>query len=531
MEYTIKQNDNLSTIAKNNNTDVATLQKLNNIKNPDLIQTGGTLKLPTVSNPVISTSNVINSQALAPVPTVNIPTPAPVITPVVPQIPVNNIASEYLKSQDLTQNEKSAQTGQDSIVTKMLENIAGLSGESAYRTEKLNNSNLNTLKQDLQSINSQILTKQAEINKSDVELIANMRAEERRDTLLPFAQMGQAKLSGDAQILRALKTSEIGVLNALALGRQGDISLAKETIQEAVDSRYAPYREQNAIYKAQLEAIQPLLTSAEKKQATAQQFKLNQAMKEIDKVSELQTKVLQNAFSMEAPQSVINAISKGQSIEEITKAGQGYLKSKADILDEQLKRMQISKIGADIAKDSAGKVVNAQGLRQLDDTEYSKFTANPNYKAVSDGTKYQRALADFKKAVEKYGTGEIFSAKGKGELGSAYSTLVATTKDYYTLGTLDAGVEKLVSLGVPPPTKLRIRDKRVLSSVDNLSSQAQKNIDSAKNQLGKSVYGDTIEYQSLLDESGLNNQNITEEDYTDQILNSSASSPFNVFEQ
>lgn len=448
MDYTIKQNDNLSTIAKNNNTDVATLQKLNNIKNPDLIQTGGTLKLPTVSNPVISTSNVINSQALAPVPTVNIPTPAPVITPVVPQIPVNNIASEYLKSQDLTQNEKSAQTGQDSIVTKMLENIAGLSGESAYRTEKLNNSNLNTLKQDLQSINSQILTKQAEINKSDVELIANMRAEERRDTLLPFAQMGQAKLSGDAQILRALKTSEIGVLNALALGRQGDISLAKETIQEAVDSRYAPYREQNAIYKAQLEAIQPLLTSAEKKQATAQQFKLNQAMKEIDKVSELQTKVLQNAFSMEAPQSVINAISKGQSIEEITKAGQGYLKSKADILDERLKNLQIRKLGADIDK----TISETTGTGKLSADEKKTLTATNSLVSL---------LGQYKTAITGLNYFTANTPENRTKIGSLKGQITAEYKQAKQLGTLDNGVQALVDKIIPDPGSLSI------SSLDN----------------------------------------------------------------
>lgn len=529
MDYTIKAGDNLGTIAKANNTDVATLTSLNNIKNPNLIQAGGTLKLPSISTaPITNTPAVITPASLQPQPKIEVPqSQIPVATPV----PTNNIASSFLDELALTKNEQSAQAGQENIVAKMLENIAGQQGESAFRTELLNTSGIDTLRKDLQGINSQILQKQAELQQDDIKLISNMRNEERRDTLLPFAQMGQAKLAGDAAIMRALKTSEIGVLNALALGKQGDIALAKDMVNEAVDAKFAPYKEQNALYEAQLKAIQPFLTSAEKKQAAAQQFKLNQAVKEIDKVSDFQKTILSNAISSNAPQSVINAISKGQSIEEITNAGKGYLRSKADILDEQLKRMQINKIGADIAKDSAGKVVNAQGLRQLDDTEYSKFTANPNYKSVSDGVKYQRALADFKKAVEKYGTGEIFSAKGKGELGSAYSTLVATTKDYYTLGTLDAGVQKLVSLGVPEPTKLRIRDKRVLSAVDELSSQAQKTVDSAKNQLGKSVYGDTIEYRSLLDESGLNSQNITEEDYTDQILNSSASSPFNVFEQ
>ena len=46
--------------------------------------------------------------------------------------------------------------------------------------------------------------KVAEVNQSDTDLIAKMRAEETRDTLLPFAQSSQQKLAGDAAIMRAL---------------------------------------------------------------------------------------------------------------------------------------------------------------------------------------------------------------------------------------------------------------------------------------------------------------------------------------
>lgn len=476
----------------------------------------------------IYNQSTITASSLQPQPKIQLPEEQ---TPPVTPTSQPNLTTSYLDELKLNANEKEAQYYQTKGISQLIQDTLALEGEKTTLAEEQKRAGVGTLRQDLQNINSQILKKTAEVNQDDITLVANLRAEERRDTLLPFAEMGKAKLAGDAMIVRALKNAEIGVLNATAIAKQGDIALAKETAQEAVDVKYAPYKARIERYNTIVNALKPYLDAAEKKELAKQTFKGNTALKEIEKVSDYQKTILANAISGNAPQSVINAISKGQSVEEITKAGAGYLRSKADILDEQLKRMQISKIGADIAKDNAKKVVNAQGLRQLDDTEYSKFTANPNYKAVSDGTKYQRALSDFKKAVEKYGTGEIISAKGKGELGSAYSTLVATTKDYYTLGTLDAGVQKLVSLGVPEPTKLRIRDKRVLSAVDELSSQAQKSVDSAKNQLGKSVYGDTIEYQSLLDESGLNNQKITEEDYTDQILNSSASSPFNVFEQ
>lgn len=299
-----------------------------------------TVNLATQTQPAVITPASLQTQPKIEVPTIPAPT-APAQT--------QNLADNFLKELALTQNEQSAQAGQENIVAKMLENIAGQAGESAFRTEQIQNSGINTLRTDLQSINSQILKKQAEVAQDDIQLVANMRNEERRDTLLPFAQMGQAKLAGDAAIMRALKTSEIGVLNALALGKQGDIALAKDMVNEAVDAKFAPYREQNALYEAQLKAIQPFLTSAEKKQANAQQFKLNQAVKEIDKVSDFQKTILSNAISSNAPQSVINAISKGQSIEEITKAGAGYLQSAADKLDIELKRAQLNKFNTELS--------------------------------------------------------------------------------------------------------------------------------------------------------------------------------------
>lgn len=48
--YTVKRGDNLSKIAKQFNTTVAELVKLNDIKNPNIIYVGQKIKLPTVSD-------------------------------------------------------------------------------------------------------------------------------------------------------------------------------------------------------------------------------------------------------------------------------------------------------------------------------------------------------------------------------------------------------------------------------------------------------------------------------------------------
>jgi hypothetical protein len=283
---------------------------------------------------------VITSGALQPQPTLTVPQANPAIAPAATTVPTP--AEALLKNFDLTQNEQAATSAQENIVARMLENITNQQGESAYKTQLLNESGIGQKRQELVNLNSQILQKQAEIQQDDIKLVSTLRAEENRDTLLPFAQNAQAKLAGDAAIIRALKTSEIGVLNALAIGKQGDLQLAKDTINEAVDAKFAPYKEQNALYEAQLKAIQPFLDKAEKKQALAQQTKLNLAMKEIDKVADYQKMVLSNASLAEAPISVINAINKATSIDEIAKAGKGYLVSPADKLDLELKRAQIN---------------------------------------------------------------------------------------------------------------------------------------------------------------------------------------------
>ena len=63
--YTIKSGDTLSAIAKKANTSVATLKKLNNIKNVDLIRTGKTLKLPLTAKtikPTLGTSPAVSKK-------------------------------------------------------------------------------------------------------------------------------------------------------------------------------------------------------------------------------------------------------------------------------------------------------------------------------------------------------------------------------------------------------------------------------------------------------------------------------------
>lgn len=257
---------------------------------------------PLATTPPPTTN--VNANSLIQTNPISLPN-TPVTT--VPTVPIS--AADRILNQINLNEQTNAQKAQENIIGKKLEALAGLTGESAALVAEQEKAGVNRLKTELQNINTQILTKQAEIQQDDISLISKMRAEERRDTLLPFAQIGQAKIQGDAAIYRALKQSEIGVLNATAIAKQGDIQLAKETAQEAVDIKYAPYKEQIKQYDAVLEAIAPLLSRDEKIQATKQQIRGQVAMKEIDREAANEKQLndmLIQASSQNAPASLLS---------------------------------------------------------------------------------------------------------------------------------------------------------------------------------------------------------------------------------
>ncbi len=273
----------------------------------------------------LKTSNVITPDSLAPQPKLTLPTaPVPTTAPV----PQTNLTETMLKTLETDQTE--AQKVQETGIAEILKSMSGLTGEAqALATEK-EKTGFNVLRQDLQGINSQILRKQAELQQDDIQLISNMRSEERRDTLLPFAQMGQAKLAGDAQIVRALKNAEIGVLNATALAKQGDIALAQQTAEEAVAIKYEPYKDNIRKWENTLKVIEPLLTRDEKKQAEVQKIKGQLAMREIEK-AEVEEKSIQNlAFTAistgNAPSNILSQV-QGKSVADALTTLAPYLKT------------------------------------------------------------------------------------------------------------------------------------------------------------------------------------------------------------
>lgn len=160
-------------------------------------------------------------------------------------------------------------------------------------------------------------------------------------------------------------------------------------------------------------------------------------------------------------------------------------------LDRQLKQAQISKLYAE-AKEKATNI----GLGNLSYEDNARLNSTPQAKGINDGAKFATALQEYKDAINKYGTGEVFG-QGSGALGAAYQSVVGAVKDYYTLGTLDSGVEKLISLGIPKPSVFGQKSSRV-SGIDTTINNVISNIDRDVNQLATTKYANSVEGLTLL---------------------------------
>jgi len=416
-------------------------------------------------------SNVITPQSLQPQTPIQLPQTPEITTP---QQPIVNMANPFLEELKLNEQEQKAQQFQTAGIDQLIRDTIALESEGQSRAEEFAKAGVSTLKQDLQGINSQILKKQAEVQQDDITLVANMRAEERRDTLLPFAEMGKAKLAGDAMIVRALKNAEIGVLNATALAKQGDIALAIQTAEEAVATKYAPYKARIERYDTIIKALDPYLSSAEKKEAQKQQFKGQMAMKEIEKVEENEKaieKMLLDA-TPNAPANIIasaNAVKqRGGSALEVAQAlgkyGGDYLKT--EMLKEQIKTEKaqqaniyntISARNADtIRQDNAAKGINNGTLKQEDIAKAIESKVGVKTIAVKG---LVSELENLKSLYAKYGARPV-TAEGIGAIQSARSSAQLAITAAFGQGAISAddrtNYEKITgsSLSVNPTANL-----------------------------------------------------------------------------
>lgn len=370
-------------------------------------------------------------------------------TPTAPVTQMPNYADQVL--QQMAVPESNLQKQASDLSMKIANLVPGLQGESAALAQEQQVAGVNKFKQDLQDINNQITLKNAELQQDDVRLAQSLQNIEDKPIAMEFITGQQQSVQRNAQLARALKQSEIGILNARAIATQGNVSLAMETAKQAVETKFAPYKEAINTYKSQLEAIQPLLTRDEKKQAQEQQIRVDLAMNDIKQKQSDQSdiqKLVINAASQEAPASLTSRAAQAKTPAEAASILGAYA---GDYLKLQLLKQQIATEKAQRAKiyssissgaqtsggvPSAAPLVFPKGIN-----ETTRRQLETQYAATLGMT---TELNKYKDLINKYGNVEVLPGEGKKAIENQKAIITGLIKDAQQLGTLDNGVLTLV---------------------------------------------------------------------------------------
>jgi len=199
--------------------------------------------------------------------------------------------------------------------------------------------------------------------------------------------------------------------------------------------------------------------------------------------------------------ALIKQIQDAKDIGSVTALGAstgliGKLDREAKLANIAQSRASTSKIYQDMAESRAKAKAEAMGLTKLSPEDNARLNSTPEAKTINDGAKFYNALDAYKREIEKSGTGELLGADA-GALSSAYQSVVGAVKDYYTLGTLDNGVEKLIGLGIPKPSIWGLKGNRI-GGIDEQLDIVATNLRQSTDQLAKTGYANSVEAQGLI---------------------------------
>lgn len=226
----------------------------------DWWNTNGPKEFPNVTLVQPEKSNVIPADSIAPQTKLNLGTVKGSGTDDAGALVAGSKA--YQKTlQDYITALSTPETETDKKYQAILDKVAELTGQEANKgVDQLaaeNAQNLPALKKSLADINAEILTRSAEYD-------ALVKNEEGKPVTMDTI------IGNSRQIINA-KASEIAMLTARAQALTGQVSVAQDTANRAVDLKYSTIEAQIAVYQAQLNAITPTLNREQQVRQTAQQ--------------------------------------------------------------------------------------------------------------------------------------------------------------------------------------------------------------------------------------------------------------------
>lgn len=166
--------------------------------------------------------------------------------------------------QDYLNKLETPKTALDNTQQAYIDRLNQLYGSNVGKAQETANledtSGLNILKKQLADLNGQILTKNAEYVKL-------------RDTTEQNSNLKGSFSAKDTQLARA-QAADVGLLQARAMGLQGQVGAAQDAIERAINLKYQGIEEEITAKEKQMALIAPLLTAQQAKQAKAQELLL-----------------------------------------------------------------------------------------------------------------------------------------------------------------------------------------------------------------------------------------------------------------
>ena len=252
--------------------------------------------------------NTITSSQLQPTQPVSLPPPPPPNTS-----QANGLVASGQQTSKSVQdyiNQLTPQpTAADQQQQQLLNQISSLTGQDTGKDQALldaqNTSGATADQASLTALNNQLLTQTAQYNNEQANLGGNNSVET------------SAVLAAQNAGLTKARAADIGLTTAQIQAMQGNLTLAMNTAQQAVNAKYSTIEDNIKTSQAQLAALQPILTGEQKTQALAQQQYLDDQKQAVadQKAAETQiNSVALQAAAAGASQDVIAAIQQAPDV-------------------------------------------------------------------------------------------------------------------------------------------------------------------------------------------------------------------------
>lgn len=461
MEYTIKQGDTLSQIAKLNNTTVEAIAKANQIADPNKIIAGNVLKLPEIQPTGVDVSAS------------EITTGIPEIPQAIPELEKDTTANailayttgEQLKTAE--ERKKLEETAQKTLGTTDL--ITAYQNRptidlATIRTQQLESTGATALREDVAQQSLKLAEIKGERDRLDImeqnEIDALTKAGVTRGAIERETTTIQRKYASKKAKLSADLNAEASMLAAM----QGNYTMAKEAADQAVQDYVFDYQQKVDTFNNVFNTYSDLISDLNQEEKEILKTAATEAQKELDKV----TKEKKDVMALRL-QYAGAGISINDSLEQAIAKAEKIAGSDAK-LNRQLKEAQLAK-----AQDTTDT-----------ETQLATLYAQAQTLASSKGVSTIEAIASLP-VSQDLKTNLLF-------FNSFTEQLEQTAKQEQenrvnVEEVTPALIQELFDLGYDLPTiKAMAKDETVLANIE----KAYKELSTQKNKENLSVAGSAI---------------------------------------